>query len=273
MNKLLTKIVGAALGVAMTVGVGVAVASNNKVEPVHADSSVTFAWTSFGINGTAASKTETTSGYSVTISSVSTQGVAKSGTINNTVALPGSITNLTVNGAKTGSTKTDGTFEVFGGTAANSITNKIDTVTGLSSTASNPSVDFSGSYSFFKIVVGTARTLIFTNISVSYSVSSTYSVTYNMNCDELVSGSVPTDSHAYSSSDNTVTVAGNTGNMSRGEKYEFVGWTINKDGSGTVYGPADGQTHTLDISNNTTFYFAVSSVLLFTIDINISKSL
>ena len=38
MNKLLTKIVGAALGVAMTVGVGVAVASNNKVaRPVRAD--------------------------------------------------------------------------------------------------------------------------------------------------------------------------------------------------------------------------------------------
>ena len=36
MNKLLTKIVGAALGVAMTVGVGVAVASNQKVEAAHA---------------------------------------------------------------------------------------------------------------------------------------------------------------------------------------------------------------------------------------------
>ena len=47
MNKLLTKIVGAALGVAMTVGVGVAVASNQKVAKTEAaDTELTFSFTS-----------------------------------------------------------------------------------------------------------------------------------------------------------------------------------------------------------------------------------
>ena len=61
MNKLLTKIVGAALGLTMTVGVGVAVAnSNNAVEPVRATSGTyTIGWGASGTNQTFSATTGT----------------------------------------------------------------------------------------------------------------------------------------------------------------------------------------------------------------------
>lgn len=170
MNKLFTKIATAFVGIAMAIGVGVAVGSNGEVSSAHAvDPSITATWANFGINGTAAQKIESTTGYSIKISSVSTQGVAKSGTINNQTAIPGSIKSVTVNGAKTGSPKTDGTFTVYGGTSSSSITNSMGKVTGLSSTAQNKTVNFSGNYTFFKIAVGSARTLIFTSLVITYS--------------------------------------------------------------------------------------------------------
>ena len=48
MNKLFTKIVGATLGFAMAIGVGVAVASNRNVAPVHAAGETTFTTTNSG---------------------------------------------------------------------------------------------------------------------------------------------------------------------------------------------------------------------------------
>ncbi len=49
MNKLFTKIVGAALGLTMAIGVGVAVASNSEAVPVHAAAS-TVSWTASAAN-------------------------------------------------------------------------------------------------------------------------------------------------------------------------------------------------------------------------------
>lgn len=82
----------------------------------------------------------------------------------------------------------------------------------------------------------------------------TYSVTYNKNGND-VTGNVPTDPTQYSSTNNTVTVLGNVGdpNLSR-THYSFGGWCLNADGTGTVYGPDEGQTHTYTISESKTFY-------------------
>ena len=173
MNNLFKKIATAFVGMAMAVGVGVAFGRGSNVRTAKADSTITINWSSFGISSTLGEKNETESGCGVNISSVSNNGVAKNGTINNTIAVPGSISNLTVNGAATGSTKTDGTFEVFAGTTVGTTTNSMGEVTGLSSTAANKSIDFTGNYTFFKIVVGSARTLKFTSIVVTYSESAT----------------------------------------------------------------------------------------------------
>ena len=78
-----------------------------------------------------------------------------------------------------------------------------------------------------------------------------YSVTYDAN--GATTGSVPTDATTYNSTNNTVTVLGNDGSLAK-TGHEWSGWCLNSNGTGTVYGPNDGQTHTYTISENTTFY-------------------
>lgn len=61
----------------------------------------------------------------------------------------------------------------------------------------------------------------------------TYSVTYDGNGSD--GGSVPEDDNQYKEND-TVTVLGNTGNLSK-TGYSFAGWNTASDGSGTSYAP------------------------------------
>lgn len=58
-----------------------------------------------------------------------------------------------------------------------------------------------------------------------------YKVTYNGN--GHTSGSVPVDNGSYTENE-TVTVLGNVNGLAKAG-YEFTGWTINPDGTGTVY--------------------------------------
>ncbi len=64
--------------------------------------------------------------------------------------------------------------------------------------------------------------------------TTTYTVTYNGNGNN--GGSAPTDSNTYSQSD-TVTVLGNTGNLTK-NGYTFAGWNTAANGSGTNYSPS-----------------------------------
>jgi uncharacterized repeat protein (TIGR02543 family) len=75
------------------------------------------------------------------------------------------------------------------------------------------------------------------NYSVSYSVS------------DAVSGTAPSDSGNYNISQSAA-VKANTGNLAK-TGYTFNGWTINSDGSGTVYQP--GNTYVFG-AQNVTFY-------------------
>lgn len=82
--------------------------------------------------------------------------------------------------------------------------------------------------------------------------SSKFSVTYNGN--GSTGGSVPTDATEYSSG-NTVTVKGNPGslvkaNASPAFSYSFGGWNTKADGTGTNY----AENATFTISTNTTLY-------------------
>jgi uncharacterized repeat protein (TIGR02543 family) len=69
------------------------------------------------------------------------------------------------------------------------------------------------------------------NYSVSYSVS------------DAVSGTAPTDNGNYNISQSAA-VKANTGNLAK-TGYTFNGWTINSDGSGTVYQPGNSSPRTL----------------------------
>jgi uncharacterized repeat protein (TIGR02543 family) len=76
---------------------------------------------------------------------------------------------------------------------------------------------------------------------------STYTVNYNGNGN--TGGSVPTDSTNYLQGA-TVTVLGNTGNLSK-LGYSFIGWNPQADGSGTTY--TQGLTFTMGGSNVTLY--------------------
>ncbi|MGA1448774.1 MAG: InlB B-repeat-containing protein, partial [Ilumatobacteraceae bacterium] len=79
----------------------------------------------------------------------------------------------------------------------------------------------------------------------------TYSVTYNGNTNG--SGSVPTDSTAYSSGA-TVTVAGNTGSLAK-TGYTFGGWCTTQPAAGAACaGTSQAAASTFAISSNTTLY-------------------
>jgi uncharacterized repeat protein (TIGR02543 family) len=76
---------------------------------------------------------------------------------------------------------------------------------------------------------------------------SAYSVTYNGN--GSTSGSVPTDTNGYVTSD-TITVLSNVNSLAK-TGYKLVGWTKASDGSGLVY--TSGQTFTVAAANVTLY--------------------
>ena len=175
MHKFLTKIATLSVGLAMAVGVGVAVGSKSaKVSA--ADDTIVFNTTNSEITATGSDKTITQSGVTLTFSSISAIGSnfvqnAKNATVTST-EIPGVITSIKVYDCATTSTKTDGGFTVYGGVSASAITTEIEAVAGLSSTASDHTITFSGSYTFFKIVNGSARVLKHSKIDVVYSAQS-----------------------------------------------------------------------------------------------------
>ena len=83
--------------------------------------------------------------------------------------------------------------------------------------------------------------------------TNTYTVTYNGN--GSTSGSVPVDSSSPYEYGATVTVLGNTGDLTRindgGTSYRFTGWNTKTDGSGTDQ--AVGSTFTMGASNVTLY--------------------
>ena len=81
--------------------------------------------------------------------------------------------------------------------------------------------------------------------------ANTYAVTYNGNGN--TAGTVPVDPSSPYEYGTTVTVLGNTGNLTRindgGTSYRFTGWNTKADGSGTDQ--AEGSTFAMGASNVT----------------------
>lgn len=122
--------------------------------------------------------------YKLTFTSITGGGEnfvqnAKNSSIYNTIAIPGTITSIKLTDCATTSSKTDGSFKVFGGTSSDGCTNLMGEVTGLSSTAADKEVEFSGDYSFFKITVGADRVLKISSIIISFSTGKTTSISAN----------------------------------------------------------------------------------------------
>ena len=256
MNKLITKIVGAALGLTMTVGVGVAVAtSGRRVAEVKADEAIAY---NLVPASTGSSAYNSTTGE-VTIDSV-TWNVEGNGTLNNNAwRLGGKSSNCTAadrrvysKGTVSSEDITKVTLEI--GTASSITVNDFKLLVGTSAGGSQTSTvtetfaasstitfnkpngaDWSSKYFtfFFNLTVaGTSNKFVeFKNAKFYYNSSSavTYSVTYDGNTND--SGSVPVDSNSPYADGSTVTVLGNPNSLGK-TGYTFNGWNTYANGTG-----------------------------------------
>ena len=246
-NNFITKIIGATLAFAMMIGGAVGINAAKQAKEVNA-ATVTYKLTidanDFNTTSYAANNNEKTStavcttdntktfdvdwtSYQVMKNGDNMQWQKSKGYIYNSTDL-GTITNVTV-------TSSAGTFTTYYGTEA------------------HPTSGTTVGNGYFTVNVGGATgTSSKIEITFDYtegSVIPTYTVTYHDN--NKTSGSVPTDSTRYESGQN-ITVAGNTGNLAR-TGYTWSGWSINQDGSGTVYGPNYTTIYTV-ASANVHFY-------------------
>ena len=176
MNKLLTKIVGVALGATMAIGVGVAVANSDRgmVKTNAETATITLNWSDFGISGTTTQTnvSESTTGYGFVLSSATgANGISKSGNMKNTTAFPGNITKVNINGAHF-SAETKGQATVYLGASSGAQTTSIGSFT----TSDDYEYDASGSYKYLTIVLNNQRTMKFTSVVVTYTVATATSL-------------------------------------------------------------------------------------------------
>jgi len=98
-----------------------------------------------------------------------------------------------------------------------------------------------------------------TTLYAQWSANPTYNITYNDN--GSTSGSAPTDANSPYASGSTITVLGNTGNLTK-TGYSFAGWSTAADGSGTTYSAGDAFTVPV---GNTTLYAKWTLVTTYTV--------
>ncbi|MEM4247794.1 MAG: InlB B-repeat-containing protein, partial [Candidatus Nanoarchaeia archaeon] len=146
------------------------------------------------------------------------------------------------------------TFDANGGTAPVPASKQVtfDSTYGALATTSRDGYTFNG---WFTAPTGgslvTADTTVTTasehTLYAQWTQYTTYTVTYDGNGN--TGGTAPTDSNSYSAGA-TVTVLGNTGNLSK-TGYVFAGWNTAANGSGTSY--QSGDTFTMPSSNVTLY--------------------
>lgn len=174
MNKLFTKIVSAALGLTMAIGVGLTVASNSEAVPVHAaNGSVTLTTSFFSLSGTSymtKSATDQTSGvtFNVTDCNVNSGLNMKkiTGEIYNSTAFSNKkITSVVLDGIKFSSASSAG-FYVYGGTSSKP-SNLLHENSG---STTKTTVDFSSNnYTYFYIKNKGTRTTAFSSVVINYT--------------------------------------------------------------------------------------------------------
>ena len=266
MNKILTRIATAFVGIAMAVGVGVAVGNNTNFVKASANNSISFndlvTLTGYSGGSELNNLTATSSGVTFTFEAITGSDgqkvqVKKATSVSST-AFPGVVKGLTVYGCSHGSSKSDGGFTVYGSTNGSTWSSALWSKLDMAKDHGDQAVDLSSitTYTYIKLTISSNRVLKFNRIDVSYSDGSgptTYTVTYNGT--NKTSGSVPTDSNAYEANE-VATVLGNTGNLKR-TGYTWGGWSLNQDGSGTVYGPDTADHKTYTITNQSVNFYPV----------------
>ena len=157
---------------------------------------------------------------------------------------------IAIYGGTVNATGHDGTSEAIGHGSSTDVAVSKSLANGLRvKVNNNPTpVDYGLRVSFLGQKIVTVEPCTEHNLSnnvCTYCGLSSYGVTYNSN--NATSGTVP--ANAYYVSGQTVTVLGNTGDLTR-TGYTFAGWNTQANGSGTTY--TAGATFT--INGNTTLY-------------------
>ena len=174
MNKLLTKIVGAALGLSMAVGVGVAVANNKNISKVEASTelSVSVDYSDFGYTATAYSEaTEDNTGFSLYCDlgakNSNRLAIKQSGILYNNTAFSGKIKNIVIDVDAFSSTSNAG-FYVYGSSSKNTETTQI---LNNDSTTGKRTADFTSyDYKYFKFKNKSNRPVYINSITITYIV-------------------------------------------------------------------------------------------------------
>ena len=269
MNKLISKVVGACLGVALASGVGVAVfATSNKVSKADAaDSTTTYQLVNSTDDLEVGKSYIFTSGTSGTVKSMSTASNnnnrrAVDVTVSNGKITRGSsVLSLTLGGSAGAYTFYTENYAGDAGYLASAASGN-NNYCRVIATETTGTISFSGDEALVNLKPHNSRKLLSYNTSngglfACYSskqnsvylwkeagAATTFSVTYDANGG---TGTAPVDNTAYNSGA-TVTVLANSGLTNEG--YTFTGWNTAANGTGTSYTAGD----TFSISANTILY-------------------
>ncbi len=260
MNKLFTKIATAFVGVAMAVGVGVAIGNNSSVREARAED-VTGTIV-FGKNDVKIDRASVTGdddqGNTWTVTTVGTTSFTPNTAYSQVGSSSKPATSITLTTTFEESqtiTAFSAKFGGFSGTAG-TVTLKVgDTTVGSGSLNASSDVTVNntneGTGTILTVTVtGIAKGVKVYNVSYTYSSggSTSYTLTYDANGGD---GTTPTDSNSPYTSGASVTVLGNVGSPALSKfGYAFNGWNESALGTGTSH--AVGSTFT--ISANTTLY-------------------
>ena len=240
-NNFITKIIGASLAIAMMISGAVGFNSSKEAKEVSADDSLTFSSLYKANTNVDGTPIEIANGLTVTFNKASGSTAPQYYTSGSAIRLYAKGTmvfNSTV-GNITGITLSFGSSD-----GSNAISSNVGTFSSPNWTGSADSVTLT--------VGGTSGNRRIAGVSVACggSAVATYSVTYHDN--NKTSGTAPTDNATYESGQ-SITVAGNTGNLAR-TGYTWSGWSVNQDGSGTAYGPIPYTTTYTVGTANVNFY-------------------
>ena len=168
------------IGAALTIGVGFGIANNRDY--FKADAAIItsqFVTNSTTLGSGTGSKAQTVDGITLSYSNINSINdyeaqMAKSSTVTSS-EIPGTISSVKIN-CKIGSASSENPFTVYGGTSSSAIATLIGTVSSVSNTYVDKTIDFtSGDYTYFKIVAYDDRAVKIKQIDVKYDVPLTIS--------------------------------------------------------------------------------------------------
>lgn len=271
MNKYLSKIVGAVASLAMVIGVGFGIATNKETKPAFASGEVCALVTNVGSlasgdhiiigNGTSGtvkflSKTQNSNNRSATSGSTVTDGALTlpSDAEVLTLGRSNSLWTLSANGPSSGYLYAPSSSNNYLRTRADddddgngrwSISITAAGVASITAQGDKTRNQLKNNGSLFSCYESGQTSVSIYKVEGYSGESPTYKVTYHDT--NKTGGNVPKDNTVYEAG-GVVTVKGNEGSLVR-TGFDWYGWSLYENGSGTAYGPAFTDSYTIGDSD------------------------